>query len=653
MKKNVAGQAIGAQMVSASDGSAFTGAVTVYVTGDAGTQAVGSVGSGACTHEGNGYHTYAPAQAETNYDLIAFTFIGTGAIPATVQCYTNFPQTGDNFARLGAPAGASVSADIAALQADTDNMQTRLPASLINGRMSSDVGSIATDTTSPTNLANQFNGTGVTGGTYPATQAQLANIVAVGAATNVQAESYVLTIGTQSSGTYANTAALDGVYHQHTDTAGAMDLYYQFDIGPESSPVSVTNVGYLLGGNDTLGIYAYNWVALTWDQIGSRVGSGVTTNTTSTLALYAAVHVGSGVNLGKVRIRFYAASGLTTATLSLDQLFVSFAINRQTVGYANGSFWINTVSGTAGLVPYFNYTADNPGNSLTGAQTLSATVPLTVYTASNNSSFTLSAAFENSILNGSGYALALGGQSISGSQIIGASISGIATGVSNVIFARCIINNATLPICDISDSKVEGTITLGMAGEYHLHNSHCGNINGVAIDFGVAVGNNQILVHGWQGDVEFRNMGQLGTDIVHLAGDGEFTINANCIGGEIHYQGNWKIIDNSGGAVMVMADDITSDLNLIQAAVLTNGVVLTAAERNATADALLNRDMSLGTDSGSSILRTPRQALRALRNKTFIAGSALTVTKEDDTTASWTATVTTSPSDPISSVDPN
>ena len=119
MKKNTAGQYIGAQMVSATDGSAFTSAVTVYVTGDAGTQAVGSVGSGACTHEGNGFHTYAPSQAETNYDHIGFTFIGTGAVPATVQVYPSFPQTGDNFARLGAPAGASIAADIATRLAPT------------------------------------------------------------------------------------------------------------------------------------------------------------------------------------------------------------------------------------------------------------------------------------------------------------------------------------------------------------------------------------------------------------------------------------------------------------------------------------------------------------------------------------------------------
>lgn len=87
MKKNVAGQNVGAQLVNASTGAAFTGAVAVAVTVDAGTQATGSVGSGACTHEGNGYHTYAPAQAETDGDLVAFTFTGTGAVPVTLQVY--------------------------------------------------------------------------------------------------------------------------------------------------------------------------------------------------------------------------------------------------------------------------------------------------------------------------------------------------------------------------------------------------------------------------------------------------------------------------------------------------------------------------------------------------------------------------------------
>jgi hypothetical protein len=86
--KNVASQSIGAEVVNATTGAAFVGAVSVYVTGDAGTQALGSVASGVCVAEGNGYFTYRPSQAETNYDLVAFTFIGTGAIPATIQVAT-------------------------------------------------------------------------------------------------------------------------------------------------------------------------------------------------------------------------------------------------------------------------------------------------------------------------------------------------------------------------------------------------------------------------------------------------------------------------------------------------------------------------------------------------------------------------------------
>lgn len=88
MIKNAIGQSIGAQMINATTGASYIGTVTVFITGDAGTQAVGTVGSGICTAEGNGYFTYRPDQAETNYDLIAFTFVGSGAITQTVQVQT-------------------------------------------------------------------------------------------------------------------------------------------------------------------------------------------------------------------------------------------------------------------------------------------------------------------------------------------------------------------------------------------------------------------------------------------------------------------------------------------------------------------------------------------------------------------------------------
>jgi hypothetical protein len=85
---------------------------------------------------------------------------------------------------------------------------------------------------------------------------------------------------------------------------------------------------------------------------------------------------------------------------------------------------------------------------------------------------------------------------------------------------------------------------------------------------------------------------------------------------------------------------------------VTAAVALTSAERNSVADALLDRNMATGTDSGSPSVRTVRQALRFLRNKWTIAAGTLTVTKEDDTTSSWTAAITTTAGNPVSGSDP-
>lgn len=68
--------------------------------------------------------------------------------------------TGDTYARLGAPVGASTAADIAGarteiagVQSDTDNIQTRLPAALVGGRMDASVGAMANDVLTAAALA--------------------------------------------------------------------------------------------------------------------------------------------------------------------------------------------------------------------------------------------------------------------------------------------------------------------------------------------------------------------------------------------------------------------------------------------------------------------------------------------------------------------
>lgn len=66
------------------------------------------------------------------------------------------------------------------------------------------------------------------------------------------------------------------------------------------------------------------------------------------------------------------------------------------------------------------------------------------------------------------------------------------------------------------------------------------------------------------------------------------------------------------------------------------------------ADALLGRNVAGGSSAG----RLVKEALYVLRNKTEIGAGTLTVYAVDDTTAAFTAAVTTTAGDPISAIDP-
>lgn len=97
------------------------------------------------------------------------------------------------------------------------------------------------------------------------------------------------------------------------------------------------------------------------------------------------------------------------------------------------------------------------------------------------------------------------------------------------------------------------------------------------------------------------------------------------------------------------ASDIAALFTALNTLLSTTGVALTAAERNAVADALLGRNVSGGSSSG----RTVKQALHFIRNKWAVLSNTLTVYDTDDVTTSWTAPVTGTPgADPITGIDP-
>jgi hypothetical protein len=133
MRKNVASQIIGAQMNSRTDGSPLTSAVSISVVGDNGAAAAGG---GTLAHKGDGYWSYVPTQAETNYVHVAFTFTHASGVNQTVQAYPVAYNYGDAV-RLGITALPNAAADAAgglpisdAGGLDLDTLLTRLDAAM-------------------------------------------------------------------------------------------------------------------------------------------------------------------------------------------------------------------------------------------------------------------------------------------------------------------------------------------------------------------------------------------------------------------------------------------------------------------------------------------------------------------------------------------
>jgi hypothetical protein len=134
---------------------------------------------------------------------------------------------------------------------------------------------------------------------------------------------------------------------------------------------------------------------------------------------------------------------------------------------------------------------------------------------------------------------------------------------------------------------------------------------------------------------DFATAGSVGKMLANVDGNGYLKVD---------------LVDIAGAAV-------SSSSAQLGVNVVTNGdktgYALTSGERTSVADAVLDRDMSVGTDSGSPTVRTVRQALRVLRNAWTIVGSTQTVYKEDDTTASWSQVLTATPgADPVTATNP-
>lgn len=382
------------------------------------------------------------------------------------------------------------------------------------------------------------------------------NVTSVGGSLVTNSNGVTVTTGTPT-GTYTNTFNADGSYHEIDDIGNEVDVTYDFNVGGNGTPTGFTFVGFLNAVTDDIVVQAMNW-GTGFETIGVIDGQASTTINIEKFFTLFARHVGTGANLGDIQIRFYKTGGSASLSLNSDQLYVTYSASSNSVGYQNSSVWIDTISGVAGTEAYVNGVADNPTLSEADAETLMTAVNLKTLTVLPGSTIDLSnftAGFmDGKILTGARWTLVGAGQSLSGSTVEGASVSGIITGAIPPKFIDCQIGAVTIPPCTISKSAWTGTWTIGSSGDFFFDQCYSG-IAGTArphIDMQLAVGATNVSIRHHSGGVEVENMTAL--DSMSLEGNGQLYINANCTGGIIAKRGAFTFTDDASGVVTVVED---------------------------------------------------------------------------------------------------
>jgi len=425
--------------------------------------------------------------------------------------------------------------------------------------------------TARSNLEDQYDTTGLTGDTFPATQAQLDQLTVAGAAVHVAATAapggFTMTTGSEVNDE-DSTQALDGTRHELSDSAGTLDCYYIFDIGGDGLPTSATIKSVINSTNDTFGIYVNTGSSGTpvWSQRGTITGSGSSNNITNTVDLFLGDTLSDDVSAVWVRIN---GTGLTSSSFDVDQIFVSKSVVNRTVGYADGAVWIDTNASNTNTESYVDGTADNPVSTIAAANTIATNLGLKRFRVAANSSITFAASQENQQFSGEEWTLALGGQSIAGTQISGAVVSGVGTGTGHH-FLNSNIGNVSLEDGSMGWCMFTGTITLTGAGDSYWHDCYSGVAGSgtPVVDFGALVGNSNLNVRRYSGGLQIDNKDATGTDLMSLEGNGQLVVSASS-GGAISLRGNFKVT-NTGGATITYDDnsqgikDIETDTDELQ-----------------------------------------------------------------------------------------
>jgi hypothetical protein len=237
--------------------------------------------------------TTALTETLAGYLAAGFKKLFDIAVPAMTMANVN--QSGDAYARLGAPVLASVSADIAAI-----NTALALIAPLTDA-----------------------------------------------------ADAATLTTGSTISGTYVNTQTDDDVrYVLAPVNPGGLSLTLDFAVGLGRATVALTINGYFNGSGQICNVYAYDYILGVWDQLSNsstRMGSR---NSDANYS-YPLNREHIDPDTGNVSIKFVSTSTNTAHRLNLDRVLVatvdsSTGASPSVTAQDIWTFWQRTLTGTTG-----------------------------------------------------------------------------------------------------------------------------------------------------------------------------------------------------------------------------------------------------------------------------------------------------------------
>jgi len=380
-----------------------------------------------------------------------------------------------------------------------------------------------------------------------------ATIVATAANGYEAGKSYAIYI---STGTVGGVSIIGEVVGQFTIELGAAFIRLG---APAGASVSA-DIAVIEGQTDDIGVAGAGLTAINLPDQTMNITGNITGDLSGSVG-----SVTADVGITAAAVDDIWDEILTGATHNIADSAGRRVRDLQEFGvYEDGAVWIDTINGSPGTTDFESGTPFNPVDTLADATTLATSLGLSRFRIAPGSNITLASTFNNFLFTGDdSWTLALGGQDISDSTFIGATVSGIAVGTGTQKFRACSMGAVTLPADThvIEGSSVTGTQTLP-AGDMFYDSWHSGLAGPAApvFDFGAAVLNTNLNLRHSSGGIEFQNMGQAGTDIASIEGDGQVIFNANCIGGTVFRRGNWDLTDNSGGAVVETLDDNTINI---------------------------------------------------------------------------------------------